>query len=172
MALATVGVIAGWVGPMVTPRIGQRGLSISGFSIVFVSLMVAAFALHTNNLILLPFAVATMMWGHCWDAQNCVTVPALVAHPEYRGTATGFAYLFVKLPSFFAIFLFPVLFNAIGKVNSTLFVTIFPLIGLLAAIFILPEVYGYDGDRVGALREAHDVSAPEMETAHISSEAG
>ena len=148
IALAMIAAVAGWVGPLVMPKIGQRGLSIWGFSIVFVSLLTAAFALYTNNLILLPFAVATMSWGHNWDAQNCVTIPAMVAHPEYRGTATGFAYLFVKAPSFFAIFLFPVLFAEIGKVNSTLFAAIFPLIGLLAAIFILPEVYGYDGDGI------------------------
>jgi MFS family permease len=144
---ALIGVAAGWVGPLVLPKIGHRGLSISGFSIVFVSLLVCAFALHANNLLLLPFAVATMTWGHNWDAQNCVTIPAMMAHPEYRGTATGFAYVFVKLPSFFAIFLFPVIFAAVGKVNSTLLVAIFPLLGLLAAIIILPEVYGYDGDR-------------------------
>lgn len=54
--------------------------------------------------------------------------------------------MFVKLLSFLAIFLIPVLFAAIGEVNSTLFVAIFPLIGILSAIFILPEVHGYDGD--------------------------
>ena len=71
---------------------------------------------------------------------------AVVAKPEYRGTASGFAYMFVKLPSFLAIFLFPSLFAAIGQANATLFVAIFPLIGLLAAIFILPEIYGYEQD--------------------------
>ena len=54
--------------------------------------------------------------------------------------------MFVKLPSFFAIFLFPVLFGAIGQANATLLTAIFPLIGLLAAIFILPEVYGFEQD--------------------------
>ena len=29
----------------------------------------------------------------------------------YRGTAAGFAYIFVKAPSFLAIFLFPVLYQ-------------------------------------------------------------
>jgi hypothetical protein len=37
-----------------------------------------------------------------------------------------------------------VLFGAIGQANATLFTAIFPLVGLLAAIFILPEVYGFD----------------------------
>jgi hypothetical protein len=75
-----------------------------------------------------------------------MTIPTLVARPQYRGMASGFAYLFVKLPSFLAIFLFPSLFTAIGQANATLLVAIFPLAGLLAAIFVLPEVYGFEID--------------------------
>ena len=116
------------------------------FGIVFLSLLVAAAALYTGNTVVLPFAAAAMLWGHYWDASNCMTIPSMVAKPEYRGTASGFSYVFVKLPSFLAIFLFPTLFTAIGQAGATLFVAIFPLIGLLAAIFILPEVYGFDRD--------------------------
>ena len=75
-----------------------------------------------------------------------MTIPTVVAKPEYRGTAAGFAYMFVKLPSFLAIFLFPTLFTAVGQAAATLLVAIFPLIGLLSAIFILPEIYGFDSD--------------------------
>jgi MFS family permease len=146
MALYVIAAISGWVGPLLTPRIGQRGISIAGFGIVFLSLLVAAAALYTDNKILLPFAAAAMLWGHYWDASNVMTIPSMVAKPEYRGTASGFAYMFVKLPSFLAIFLFPALFTAIGQANATLFVAIFPLIGLLSAIFILPEVYGFEHD--------------------------
>ncbi len=146
MALYVIAAISGWVGPLLTPKIGQRGISIAGFSIVFLSLLVAAAALYTGNKAVLPFAAAAMLWGHYWDASNCMTIPSMVAKPEYRGTASGFSYVFVKLPSFLAIFLFPTLFTAIGQAGATLFVAIFPLIGLLAAIFILPEVYGFDRD--------------------------
>ncbi len=143
LALYVVAAISGFIGPLITPRIGQRMLSIYGFSIVLVSLIVAALAIYTNHLIVLPFAAAAMLWGHYWDAENVVTIPAMVARPEFRGTATGVAYVFVKLPSFLSIFLFPAFFNAIGKGNATLFTALFPLVGLLAAVFILPEVYGY-----------------------------
>jgi MFS family permease len=146
MALYVIAAISGWVGPLLTPKIGQRGISIAGFGIVFLSLLVAAAALYTGNKAVLPFAAAAMLWGHYWDASNCMTIPSMVAKPEYRGTASGFAYVFVKLPSFLAIFLFPTLFTAIGQAGATLFVAIFPLIGLLAAIFILPEVYGFERD--------------------------
>jgi MFS family permease len=146
MALYVIAAISGWVGPLLTPKIGHRGISIAGFGIVFVSLIAAAAALYTGAKAVLPFAAATMLWGHYWDASNCMTIPSLVAKPEYRGTASGFAYMFVKLPSFLAIFLFPAVFTAIGQANATLLVAVFPLIGLLAAIFILPEVYGYELD--------------------------
>lgn len=43
-------------------------------------------------------------------------------------------------------FLFPTVFAAIRQANATLMVAISPLIGLLAAIFILPEIYGYEND--------------------------
>ncbi len=146
MALYIVAAISGWIGPQITPRIGQRGIAIAGFGIVLVSLLVAAWALHTNNVYILPFAAAAMLWGHYWDASNCMTIPTVVAKPEYRGTASGFAYMFVKLPSFLSIFLFPSLFAAVGQATATLLVAIFPLIGLLSAIFILPEIYGYEHD--------------------------
>jgi MFS family permease len=146
LCLYIIAAISGWVGPQITPRIGQRGLSIAGFSIVFVSLLVAAAALYTDHVYILPFAAAAMLWGHYWDAENVMTIPSMVAKPEYRGTASGFAYVFVKLPAFLSIFLFPFLFGAIGQANATLFTAIFPLIGLLAAIFILPEVYGFEQD--------------------------
>src|SRR5262249_49778763 len=128
------------------PRIGQRYLSIAGFTIVLVSLLVAAAALFTGHVNVLPFAAAAMLWGHYWDAANVMTIPSLVARPEYRGTASGFAYMFVKLPAFLSIFLFPVLFSAIGQAWATLFTAVFPLAGLLAAVFILPEVYGFEDD--------------------------
>jgi len=146
MALYVIAAISGWVGPLLTPRLGQRGISIAGFGLVFVSLLCAAAALYTGQIKLLPVAAAVMLWGHYWDASNCMTIPTMVAKPEYRGTASGFAYIFVKLPSFLAIFLFPVVFGAIGQASATLLVAIFPLAGLLAAIFILPEVYGFEHD--------------------------
>lgn len=146
MGLYSFAAVSGWIGPLLTPKIGHRGISIWGFSIVLVSLLVAAWAIASGHTLVLPFAAAAMLWGHYWDASNCMTIPTMVARPEYRGTASGFAYMFVKLPSFLSIFLFPQLFNAVGQAGATLFVCIFPLCGLLAAIFILPEVYGYDAD--------------------------
>lgn len=162
LGIYLIAVVSGWIGPQITPRIGQRKLSMWGFSIVFVSLVAAAIAIYTNTLIALPFLAAAMLWGHYWDAENVMTIPSVVAPAEYRGTASGFSYMWVKLPAFFSIFLFPPFFNAIGKANATLFIAVFPLIGFLAARYLLPEVYGYaEGGR-------GDVQAPAISAAASS----
>ena len=88
---------------------------------MLVALLVAAGALYTGHVGILPVAAAAMLWCHYWDAENVVTIPAMVARPEYRGTATDFAYVFVKLPAFMSTFLFSVLASAIGQANATLF---------------------------------------------------
>ena len=92
MALFSFAAVSGWVGPLLTPKIGHRGIAIAGFGIVLASLLVAAFALYTDNKMLLPFAAAAMLWGHYWDASNCMTIPTMVAKPKYRGTASKYIY--------------------------------------------------------------------------------
>jgi predicted MFS family arabinose efflux permease len=144
--LYAIAALGGWMSPMLVTKIGHRGVGILGFSIVFVCLLVAAGALYAGHVTILPFAAAVMMWGQYVSVSNCMTVSTVVAKPEYRGTAGGVSYMFVKLAAFLAIFLFPAVVAALGQATSTLFVSLFALIGLLSAIFILPEVYGYDQD--------------------------
>ena len=138
--------VAAWVGPAVTPRLGHRGIGIAGFSTVVVGLGFAAAALQTHHLYLLPVAAAIMMWGHTWAVTNPLTIATVVARARYRGTMGGVTYVFNKVTVFMGIFLFPSLFAAIGQVNATLFVILFPVVGLLAAVFIFREVYGFQLD--------------------------
>ncbi|MBV9174206.1 MAG: MFS transporter [Chloroflexi bacterium] len=143
LAIYCVAIVSGLVGPQIVGNIGQRRLSMYGFGIVFVSLLVAGAAIAMNVLWIVPIAAAAMLWGHYWDAENVMTIPSMVAAPRYRGTASGFGYIHTKLPSFLGIFLFPAFFNNIGPANATFMTAIFPAVGFLAAAFILPEVYGY-----------------------------
>jgi hypothetical protein len=146
LGLFILGSIAAWTGPLIMPKIGQRGIGIAGFGLSLVGLLIAAAALYSGHIAILPFGAAILMWGEYWANNNVMVLPTMVAKPQYRGTASGIAYMFCKLPSFCWLFLFPSLFTAIGQANATLFVCIFPLAGLLAAIFILKEVYGFDQD--------------------------
>jgi MFS family permease len=146
VGLYVVAAISGWLAPAITKKIGHRGVGILGFGIVFAALLVAAWAIYAGKSYILPFSAAVMVWGEYLSVSNCMTISTLVAKPEYRGTAGGFSYMFAKLAAFLSIFLFPSIFTAIGQATATLLVSCFALIGLLSAIFILPEVYGYDGD--------------------------
>jgi hypothetical protein len=138
--------IAAWVGPAVLPRLGHRGIGITGFSTVIVGLSIAAAALYTGHPYLLPLAAAIMMWGHIWAVTNPLTIATVVARAEYRGIAGGITYVFNKVAVFIGIFLFPSLFAAIGQANATVFVILFPVTGLLAAVFLFREVYGFQSD--------------------------
>lgn len=135
--------IAGFVAPLMLPRIGHRGLSMWGFGLAFVGLVVGAIALQQDLKVLIVIAACVLMWGHYWDASNGMTIVSMVAPPRFKATASGFGYVFVKAASFFGAFIFPVMTAAWGSFGATLAVSVLSLTGFLAARFILPEMYGY-----------------------------
>lgn len=142
-AIYLVAVVSGIVGPIITPRLGHRGIAQWGYGIAFVSLLAAALFLRLDWKPLVPIAAAGLMWGHYWDASNGMTISSMVAPARYRGTASGFGYIFVKLASFLSAAAFPPLFEAVGIPTATALVALFSLTGFLAARYLLPEVYGY-----------------------------
>ncbi|GAB3921508.1 MFS transporter [Microlunatus endophyticus] len=145
--------IAGFVAPMMLPRVGHRGLSMWGFGLSFGGLIVGAFALGMDIKPLIVIAACVLMWGHYWDASNGMTITSLVAPPRFKATASGFGYVFVKGASFFGAFVFPIMTAHWGSVGATLAVSVLSLTGFLSAKFILPEVYGYVEQETAALEE-------------------
>jgi MFS family permease len=139
----TIATISGFVAPIVTPKLGHRGISQWGFGGCCISLLAAALFLSLGWHLLVPVAAATMMWCHYWSASNGMTICSMVAPSRYKATASGFGYMFVKLPNFVTIFLFPVVFEHLGIPLATASISLTSLTGFLAARFILPEVYGY-----------------------------
>jgi MFS family permease len=142
-AIYIIATISGFVAPVVTPKLGHRGISQWGFGGACISLLAAALFLSLGWRLLVPVAAAAMMWCHYWSASNGMTICSMVAPSRYKATASGFGYMFVKLPNFLTIFLFPVIFEQLGIPLATALVSLSSLTGFLAARFILPEVYGY-----------------------------
>jgi len=150
--LATV---AGWLAPLLLKRIGHRGVAMWGYGLAFSGLMVGALSLWRIDVataahvsahlwqILLVVGACMLMWGHYWDASNCMTITSMVAPSRFKATASGFGYMFVKGASFFSAFAFPVMDSAWGHVGATLAVSLLSLTGFLGARFILPEIYNY-----------------------------
>ncbi|GAB2756601.1 MFS transporter [Sinomonas soli] len=141
--------ISGLVAPIMITKIGHRGVSMWGFGLAFVGLLIGAAALGANIQWLIVLGACVLMWGHYWAASNGMTVVSMVAPARFRATASGFGYVFVKAASFFGAFVFPIMTASWGKVGATVAVSVLSLIGLLSAKFILPELYGYV-DREGA----------------------
>lgn len=142
-AIFCVALVSGFVGPAITPWIGHRGISQSGYGMAFIFLLVTAVALWLNLGLLLPFAAAAVLWGHFSGAANSMTIASMVAPTRYKGTASGFGYTWLKLAAFITVFGFPILLAAVGNAMAMLVISLIPLIGFLAARYILPEVYGY-----------------------------
>jgi MFS family permease len=138
--LATV---SGFVAPLMLPKIGHKGVAMWGFGLAFCGLIVGAFAIGLDIKPLIVIAACVLMWGHYWDASNGMTITSMVAPPRFKGTASGFGYVFVKGASFFGAFVFPFMTAHWGQVGATLAVSALSLTGFLSAKFILPEMYGY-----------------------------
>jgi MFS family permease len=142
-AIYVVATVSGFVAPMVTPRLGHRGVARWGFGTAFLSLLLAALFLHLDWKWLVPLAAGGLMWGHYWAASNGMTIASMVAPSRYKATASGFGYIFVKLAAFVTIFFFPIMFESLGVPLATVIVSVLSLTGYLAATYVLPEVYGY-----------------------------
>lgn len=135
--------ISGFLAPVMIHRTGHRGVARWGFGLAFIGLLLGALGFATNMSWIIILGAAVLMWGHYWDASNGMTIASLVAPSRFKGTASGFGYIFVKGASFFGAFVFPAMTAAFGHIGATLAVSILSLVGFLAAQFILPEVYGY-----------------------------
>lgn len=135
--------LSGYVAPMMLSKIGHRGVSMWGFGLAFLGLIIGGFAIMYDWKILIVIGACILMWGHYWDASNGMTVTSMVAPSRFKATASGFGYVFVKAASFFGAFVFPLVSQSLGKAGATFVVAILSLIGFLAAKFILPEVYNY-----------------------------
>ncbi|KAA8830155.1 MFS transporter [Bifidobacterium tissieri] len=135
--------ISAFIGPLLLPKIGHKGLSQWGFGLVAVGILVSVFGISRNQMIIIIIGSGIMLWGHYWSSESGQTVASLVAKPAYRGAASGIAYTFVKLASFVTLWVFPTLFENLGVVKADLIVVIFPVLAFLAASFILPEVFDH-----------------------------
>ncbi|MBV1706073.1 MAG: MFS transporter [Hyphomicrobiales bacterium] len=157
--LATV---SGYVAPLMLPKIGHRGVSMAGFGMAFIALIIGGFALTYHLNLLLIAAAALLMWGHYWDASNGMTISSMVAPPRFKGTASGFAYMFVKAAVFIGIYIFPWVTSKLGPANTTFAVSIISALGVLSAYFILPEMYGYvETEAAGATAQATKLATAE-----------
>jgi len=165
-AVYVVATISGFFAPYALKKIKHQGVGVVGFGMAFVGLLGVALFMHLQGTsktfgaatLFLVIFLAILMWGHYWDASNGQTLVSLVAPPRFKATASGFGYVFVKLASFLGAFLFPLIAgsattSAQHPIRATLVVSIFSLIGLLSALFILPGKFNKRDDLFGYVEQ-------------------
>lgn len=153
LALLVVNCIAAlsaFVGPLLLPKLGHKGLSKWGFLLVSIGISISSWGVYSSSFGFITFGAALMLWGHYWDSESGMTVISLVAKPRYRGVVSGIGYTIVKVTAFITTLVFPPLFEKLGVPLASLIIAIAPFCAFLASIFLLPEVFGH------AVGDEHD----------------
>lgn len=146
LAVYSVGIPAGYLGPLLVSRMGLQRLSSRGYAITILAILGAGLALVLGTYYLVPLFVIIFVWGNHWNSQPILTAQSLVADPVLRGRATGLANFMAMVPAFITTFIFPSIIAAIGLGWATLLVVAAPVAGLYASLFVFREIYGYSAD--------------------------
>jgi len=150
LAVNCIAALSAFVGPLLLPKLGHKGLSKWGFLLVTIGISISSWGVYSSSFGFITFGAALMLWGHYWDSESGMTVISLVAKPRYRGVASGIGYTIVKVTAFVATLVFPPLFEKLGVPLASLIIAIAPFCAFLASIFLLPEVFGH------AVGDEHD----------------
>jgi MFS family permease len=131
------GIAGGLIGAWATARTGVRQLAIIGYAIVIASLLGIYFGGAAMPLNATALLIGLFIFGHAFGpgAQG-MTMAALSYPARIRGCGTGWAQSMVRVGSIMGFYFFPLVVAAAGLQRMMLYLTVVPLIGLIAAVGI------------------------------------
>ena len=140
-----LGLFAGIIWPQFLPKLGHRKFQIIGYSLTTIALAIGLYSVVTKDYAILLGDLPFMGFALFTPSQSGMTLSSMTPSPEYKGTASGFAYQFVKWPYFISWLVIPAWMAAVGPWISPTFAIIWAIVGLLGAIFWLPKElkFGY-----------------------------
>jgi len=101
------GLLSGVVWPQLLPRLGHRNFQIITYGLMVIALVIGLYSVLSQNYTVLLAEIPFWGFAQFGPAQSGMTISSMIAPPEYRGTASGFAYQFVKWPYFIGYILTP-----------------------------------------------------------------
>ncbi len=140
------GVPAGYLGPRFLPKLGLRKISYIGYFFATLAIIGTGVSIYYRLYLAVPFFMILFVWGNHWNSQSTLPSQSLVVNMKYRGTATGVSNFISEVPEFMSISVFPAAIAYLGLSYSTLIISVAPIIGFLASIFVFKEIYGYRHD--------------------------
>lgn len=143
------GIVGGGVGVAVTARLGIRHITILGYALVILALLLLYFGGPHLSLVITALLIGLFIFGHSFGPGAQGMTMATLSYPtRIRGIGTGWGQSMVRIGSIFGFYFFPVLVAAIGFRSMMLALVLVPLVGLIAALVIHWEPVGHDPDNV------------------------
>jgi hypothetical protein len=143
------GVVGGFLGVLMTNRLGSWRLATYGFSACFVVLVVLGVLgepTGTVPVLLVGLLLGVFMFSHSFGPGAQGMTMATLSYPtSLRGTGAGFGQAVLRVGSTMALVLFPILTDELGT-GVFFVVAIAPLTALVALLAIRWEPVGQDVD--------------------------
>lgn len=154
------GVLGGTLQPFLTQRLGLRKLAITGYLIVAAA-MVGLAAIHgTGSGYLAALLIGALIFGHAFGPGAQGKTMAALSYPTaFRGAGMGWAESMSRVGTIIGFYLFPVVLAAVGLGQTMLYLTIVPLVGLLALALIRWEPIGKDVETTDSQEETATTDA-------------
>lgn len=163
------GALGGFLGASLNTRWGVRKLSILGYILAGIGLLLMG---TTGNAFAGISAVllAAFIFGHAFGPGSQGMTMATLSYPtELRGLGTGFGQAITRAGSVLGFFLFPVVLAEVGLYNTLLLLAIVPILGLLATLLIKWDPIGLDVENDNDLAVDSDESYPNNRFSELSS---
>lgn len=141
------GILGGTWQAFLTDRVGVRRLAIIGYSLVILSLISIGVGFGHIPTPLAAALIALFIFSHSFGpGSQGMTMAALSFPTSIRGAGTGWTQAVLRAGSILGFYFFPLLRQSLTLGTTLLFLTIVPLIGLLACLLIRWEPIGKDVD--------------------------
>lgn len=159
------GVIGGLIGVALVYRLGLRRITIVGFSVAIVCLLILGFAANALSPPVAAAFIAIFIAAHAFGQGGTGMSIATLSYPSrMRGTGTGFGQASTRLGSMIGLFFFPPILAALGLFHTLLVIAIVPIIGWIVMVAIRWEPIGKnveaEADQWEAVALGQGVSAP------------
>lgn len=137
------GIIGAYVGSQLTYKVGTRRLTMIGFSLVLIAMVMTGLFYHSLPMIINTFLIALFLFGHSGGPGTQGKTIAALSFPTYlRSQATGFVESVSRTGSIIGTFVFPIILAAVGLTNTMLILAIVPLVGLIITTALRWEAVG------------------------------
>lgn len=130
------GIVGASLGAKYSGKHGVRKMSILGYCIVAISLLVFGTAHSHLSPIAMAALLALMILGHSIGPGQGMTLATLSYPTDLRGLGSGWGQGMARGGSIVGFFLFPIIMASSGMATTLLYIAVVPVVGLLIALAI------------------------------------